>query len=57
MENTFGRLKGRWRCLLKRNDMHVENVISVIATCSILHNMCEIHGDEMWLPEDEFTRG
>ena len=50
VENTFGRLKGRWRCLLKRNDMHVENVINVIAACLILHNMCEIHDS---LPEDD----
>ena len=54
VENTFGRMKGRWRCLLKRNDMHITNIPTVIAVCAILHNMCEMHNDEFdesWLPE------
>ena len=33
VENAFGRLKGRWRCLLKRNDMSLERVPTVIAAC------------------------
>uniref|UniRef100_A0A1X7T4L1 DDE Tnp4 domain-containing protein n=1 Tax=Amphimedon queenslandica TaxID=400682 RepID=A0A1X7T4L1_AMPQE len=53
-ENAFGRMKGRWRCLMKRNDMNIKNITTVIATCAILHNMCEMHGDpfdENWMPE------
>ena len=45
MENAFGRLKGRWRCLLKRLDFHFENIVAVTATCVVLHNLCEKYGD------------
>ena len=45
VEHAYGRLKGRWRCLLKRLDVSVEDVPSVIATCCVLHNICEMHGD------------
>jgi len=45
VENAFGRLKGRWRCLLKRLDFALENVPNVVAACVILHNLCEMYGD------------
>ena len=51
VENTFGRLKARWRRLMKQNDMEIANVPNIIAACCVLHNMCEIHGDtfnEAW---------
>ena len=54
VENAFGRLKGRWRYLIKRNDMDLVNVINAIAACTVLHNMCEINKDifaENCLPE------
>ena len=35
VENAFGCLKGRWRCLLKIIDC---------AACVVLHNMCEMYG-------------
>ena len=46
VENAFGRLKGRWRCLLKRMDIAIANVPNVVAACVVLHNYCEMHGDE-----------
>ena len=52
VEHAYGRLKGRWRCLLKRLDINVGDVPELVAACSTLHNMCEVHGDtfdEDWL--------
>ena len=52
VENAFGRLKARWRRLLKRNDMNLLNVPMVVTACCILHNVCEIHGErfnDQWL--------
>ena len=54
VENAFGRLKARWRRLMKRNDMNIDNVPCVITAACILHNMCEVHGDtfnELWIEE------
>ena len=45
VENSFGRLKGRWRCLLKRLDVKLESVAAIVAACTVLHNMCEMYGD------------
>ena len=42
----FGKLKGRWRCLLKRLDFKLENVPYVVTACVILHNICALHGDD-----------
>ena len=56
IENAFGRLKGRWRCLLKRMDYYeLEHAINVIASCIVLHNLCELHGDPcdpQWIHHD-----
>ena len=52
VENAFGRLKARWRRLMKQNDMDTTRVPQVVLACCILHNICEIHGDSFintWL--------
>ena len=46
VEHAFGRLKGRWRCLMKRLDHQLDHVTNVIAACVVLHNICELMGDE-----------
>ena len=47
VENVFGRWKGRFRRFLKRTDMDVNNVITVIAASCILHNICELNREEL----------
>ena len=54
IENAFGRLKRRWRCLLKRLDVKPDNLALVITACCVLHNICENHGEEFdsdWLDD------
>ena len=56
VKNTFGRLKGGWRRLMKKNDMLVENVPTIIAAACVLHNICEVHNemfDDSWLMNDD----
>nr|XP_055051176.1 uncharacterized protein LOC129436904 [Misgurnus anguillicaudatus] len=44
-ERAFGRLKARWRCLLKRNDHNLKKIPKVVAACCTLHNYCESRGE------------
>lgn len=56
VEHTFGRLKGRWRCLLKRNDTTLEYLTTQVAACCVLHNICLLCSEEYldgWLPDDD----
>ena len=58
VENAFGRLKGRWRSLLKRNDGAVDFLPTYVAACCVLHNICEQYNDsfdEDWLVVDHET--
>ena len=61
IKNAFGKLKGRWWCLMKCMDMRMSNIPNVVASCVTLHNFCEIHvhGDECrleWCCPDSQTR-
>ncbi|XP_070623454.1 putative nuclease HARBI1 [Erythrolamprus reginae] len=56
LEVAFGRLRGRWRCLTKRNDTDVAFLPTLIAACCTLHNICEARGDAFqacWMEEEE----
>ncbi|XP_061445520.1 putative nuclease HARBI1 [Rhineura floridana] len=53
---AFGRLRGRWRCLTKRNDTDVAFLPTLIAACCTLHNVCEARGDvfqSCWMEHDD----
>uniref|UniRef100_H2YLL6 DDE Tnp4 domain-containing protein n=1 Tax=Ciona savignyi TaxID=51511 RepID=H2YLL6_CIOSA len=41
VEQAFGRLKQRWRSILKRCDATEKNAVKIISTCVTLHNICE----------------
>ena len=61
VENAYGRLKGHWRCLLKRNESNTNNIPKIIECCVVLHNICERFGeecpDEWVVSEPPFTEG
>ena len=46
IEQAFGMLKGRWRCLLDKLDESIAKIPQTIIACCILHNIClNIHDD------------
>uniref|UniRef100_A0AAQ5Y718 DDE Tnp4 domain-containing protein n=1 Tax=Amphiprion ocellaris TaxID=80972 RepID=A0AAQ5Y718_AMPOC len=53
VDAAFTRLKGRWRCLLKKSDIDVSMMPRVVAACCVLHNVCQQRGDG-FLPEWSF---
>ena len=60
VECAFGRLKDRWRSLLKRNDMRLDYLCNAVTACCVLHNICEVHQDafdEQWVVEDTLVPG
>ena len=55
VECAFERLKGRWRSILKRNDVKMEFMTTFVTAYCILHNVCEVHQDnfdDQWLDEE-----
>ncbi|GFH32073.1 DDE Tnp4 domain-containing protein, partial [Haematococcus lacustris] len=51
VECTFGRLKARWRVLLRENDLTLPYVPTVIMACFILHNIVEQRAEPV--PEED----
>ena len=54
VERSFGLLKGRWRILLKRMEVKLQQVPDIVGACIILHNICQLHGDKFddeWVSE------
>jgi hypothetical protein len=52
VEHTYGQLKGRWQCLMKRNDVVVDDLPQLVAARCVLHNICEARRDgfdEDWM--------
>ncbi|XP_074857124.1 2-Hydroxyacid oxidase 2 isoform X5 [Carettochelys insculpta] len=45
VECSFGRLKGRWRCLLTHLDAGPNNIPLIVGACCALHNLVESKGE------------
>ena len=45
VEQAFGMLKGRWRCLQDTLNEDVSRIPTTIITCCVLHNICIEMGD------------
>uniref|UniRef100_A0A3P9P2V7 DDE Tnp4 domain-containing protein n=1 Tax=Poecilia reticulata TaxID=8081 RepID=A0A3P9P2V7_POERE len=45
LTHAFGRLKGRWPCLLQKNECDMELAKVMVTTCCALHNLCENHSE------------
>ena len=41
IECAFGRLKTRWRILLRLMELTFENIPDIVLACFVLHNFCE----------------
>ncbi|XP_032809146.1 uncharacterized protein LOC116941911 isoform X1 [Petromyzon marinus] len=57
---AFGRLKARWKILLKRMEVNPTFVPHVVATCCLLHNLCEEHHEvfrQQWMEDVEEAEG
>ncbi|KAJ9516166.1 hypothetical protein QJQ45_024594, partial [Haematococcus lacustris] len=54
IECTFGRLKARWRVLLRENDLTLPYVPTVIMACFILHNIAEQRAEPLPEADDRY---
>lgn len=59
VEQTFGRFKSQWRCLLKRIDLHYTYVPKVVIACCVLHNILELKKEPVlshWIESVESSK-
>ena len=47
IENTFGRLKGRFGYLKRDKDIDINVLPQVIMACFVLHNFCEMKNEKV----------
>ena len=47
IENAFGQLKGRLRCLNRAMDVNVKELLNLIISCFVLQNFCEIRNEKL----------
>ena len=47
IECAFGRLKARWKILLRPSDIPVRLLTNLIYSCFVLHNFCEKRNTEV----------
>ena len=52
IECAFGCLKARWRILNRPMDIKLEDLPSIIYSCFVLHNYCEIRSNNNVMNED-----
>ena len=52
IERALGVLKGRFRILIKRMDVDLDNLVKAIITYCVLHNICQKRGD-LCIDDDE----
>lgn len=57
VEQAFGLLKGRWRCLSHNLEVSFEIVSHIITACCIFHNICEEKHDFLSLEEQYHDTG
>ena len=56
VERAFGILKGRWRVIMKRCEILLQNMPDIVATCVVLHNLYIVKKEgieEDWIVEAE----
>ena len=51
IECAFGRLKARWRILLRPMELKFENIPDIVLACFVLHNFCEERNIEQILAD------